>query len=102
MSDGQLFPDKKCFTKNNFSGLMGTHFQLLLNSSQDISPQIIMDLSSFQPDFTSTISSKTIGNKDGYKVYYRSGTVYSNMVNSKFHLIQSFFEIFTKFLSFHV
>ena len=26
-----------------------------------------------------------------FKCYYRSGTVNSNMVNSKFHLIQSFF-----------
>ena len=33
---------------------------------------------------------------------YRSGMVNSKMVNSKFHLIQSFFEIFAKFLSFHV
>ena len=33
---------------------------------------------------------------------YRSGTVNSNMVNSKLHLIQSFFEIFDTFLSFHV
>ena len=33
---------------------------------------------------------------------YRSEMVNSNMVNSKFHLIQSFFEIFAKFLSFHV
>ena len=33
---------------------------------------------------------------------YRSGTVNSNTVNSKFHLIQSFFEIFARFLSFHV
>ena len=34
--------------------------------------------------------------------WYRLGTVNSNMVNSKFHLIQSFFEIFARFLSFHV
>ena len=33
---------------------------------------------------------------------YRSGTVNSNTVNSKFHLIRSFFEIFARFLSFHV
>ena len=33
---------------------------------------------------------------------YRSGMVNSNMANSKFHLIQSFFEIFARFLSFHV
>ena len=36
------------------------------------------------------------------QAYYRSGTLNSNTVNSKFHLIQSFFEIFTRFLSFHV
>ena len=33
---------------------------------------------------------------------YRSGTVNSNTVNLKFHLIRSFFEIFARFLSFHV
>ena len=33
---------------------------------------------------------------------YRSGTDNSNTVNSKFHLIQSFFEIFARFLSFYV
>ena len=33
---------------------------------------------------------------------YRSGTVNLNTVNSKFHLIRSFFEIFARFLSFHV
>ena len=35
-------------------------------------------------------------------VYYRSDTVNSNTVNLKFHLIWSFFEIFARFLSFHV
>ena len=34
--------------------------------------------------------------------HYRSGTVNSNTVNSKFHLIRSFCEIFARFLSFHV
>ena len=33
---------------------------------------------------------------------YRSGTLYSNTVNSKFHLIRSFFEILATILSFHV
>ena len=33
---------------------------------------------------------------------YRSGTVNSNTVNSKFHLIRSFFEYLARFLSFHV
>ena len=33
---------------------------------------------------------------------YRSGTVNSNTVNSKFHLIRSFFEIFARYLLFHV
>ena len=33
---------------------------------------------------------------------YRSGTLNSNTVNSKFCLIRSFFEIFARFLSFHV
>ena len=29
--------------------------------------------------------------------YYRSGTLNSNKVNSKFHLIRSFLEIFARF-----
>ena len=33
---------------------------------------------------------------------YRSGMLNSNTVNLKFHLIRSFFEIFARFLSFHV
>ena len=33
---------------------------------------------------------------------YRSGTVNSNTVNSKFHLIRSFCEYLARFLSFHV
>ena len=33
---------------------------------------------------------------------YRSATVKSNTVSSKFHLIRSLFEIFAKFLLFHV
>ena len=36
------------------------------------------------------------------KLKYRSGTVNSNTVISKFHLIRSFCEIFARFLSFHV
>ena len=32
--------------------------------------------------------------KSCYETVYRSGTVNSNTVNSKFHLIRSFFEIF--------
>ena len=39
---------------------------------------------------------------DLYKCIYRSGTVNSNTVNSKFHLIRSFCEIFARFLLFHV
>ena len=35
-------------------------------------------------------------------INYRSGTLNSNTVNSKLHLIRSFFEIFARFLSFHV
>ena len=33
---------------------------------------------------------------------YNAGTLDSNMVNSKFHLIRSFFEILARILSFHV
>ena len=36
------------------------------------------------------------------KLNYRSGTVNSNTVNLKFHLIRSFCKIFARFLSFHV
>ena len=36
------------------------------------------------------------------KSYYRSGTVNSNTVNSKFHLIRSCCEYLARFLSFHV
>ena len=35
-------------------------------------------------------------------IQYRSGTVNSNTVNLKFHLIRSFFEILARILSFHV
>ena len=33
---------------------------------------------------------------------YRSGTLNSNTVKSKFHLIRSFFQILARILSFHV
>ena len=39
---------------------------------------------------------------DFVSIDYRSGTVNSNTVNSKFHLIRSFCQIFARFLSFHV
>ena len=35
-------------------------------------------------------------------IQYRSGTVNSNTVNSKFHLIRSCCEYLARFLSFHV
>ena len=38
----------------------------------------------------------------GFFLKYKSDTVNSNMVNLKFYLIRSFFEIFARFLSFHV
>ena len=44
----------------------------------------------------------SISQVDVYSLIYRSGTLNSNTVNSKFHLIRSFFEIFARFLSFHV
>ena len=37
-----------------------------------------------------------------FELNYRSGMVNSNMVNLKFHLIRSFFEIFATLLLFHV
>ena len=57
------------------------------------------------------IISEGINNKSlGYQLFhirfnlllYRSGTVNSNTVNSKFHLVRSFFGIFARFLLFHV
>ena len=42
------------------------------------------------------------GSHDRPSASYRSGTFNSNTVNSKFHLIRSLFEIFARFLSFHV
>ena len=38
----------------------------------------------------------------GGRINYRSGTVNSNTVNSKFHLIRSCCEYLARFLSFHV
>ena len=43
--------------------------------------------------------------KDSSKIQkhvYRSGTVNSNTVNSKFHLIQSYCDYLARILSFHV
>ena len=37
-----------------------------------------------------------------FSAIYSSGIINSNMINSKFHLIQSFFEIFAKLQLFHV
>ena len=37
-----------------------------------------------------------------FLLQYRSGMVNSNMVNSKFHLIQSYCEYLARILSFHV
>ena len=45
---------------------------------------------------------EALNHREGCAYFYRSGTVNSNMVNSKFHLIRSFFEIFARFLLFHV
>ena len=45
---------------------------------------------------------RSILRSSGSHFKYRSGTVNSNTVNSKFHLIRSFFEIFARFLLFHV
>ena len=45
---------------------------------------------------------KNLLTEQARKLVYTSGTLNSNTVNSKFHLIRSFFEIFARFLSFHV
>ena len=56
-----------------------------------------------RPKGTFTLrESKSIFNcMNGLRVY-RLGTVNLNTVNSKFYLIQSFFEIFARFLSVHI
>ena len=48
------------------------------------------------------MKSMVINSTTMQKEKYRSGTVNSNTVNSKFHLIWSFFLIWARFLSFHV
>ena len=50
----------------------------------------------------STAAWKGDTRRDRFHPHYRLGTLNSNTVNSKFHLIRSFFEIFARFLSFHV
>ena len=63
------------------------------------------DFSPFFIDFLKEIVVHYLHNNTSTSHYvctYRSGTFNSNTVNSKFHLIRSFFEIFARFLSFHV
>ena len=43
-----------------------------------------------------------LGHKDRQPMRYRSGTVNSNTVNSKFHLIRSYCDYLARILSFHV
>ena len=58
---------------------------------------IIANCTTFSIDKLSFLRQKLSDKKN-----YRSGTVNSNMINSKFYLIQSFFEILARILSFHV
>ena len=51
--------------------------------------------------FTPIVSKSIFNCMNGLRVY-RFGTVNLNTVNSKFYLIQSFFEIFARFLSVHI
>ena len=51
-------------------------------------------MKSIYKDILSSVTNKIIDT-----TVYRSGTLNSNMVNSKYHLIRSFFEIFARFLS---
>ena len=60
------------------------------------SPQLIVHLISQRTAVADVHKSQV------FTTEYRSGTVNSNTVKSKFDLIRSFFEIFTTFLSFHV
>ena len=63
---------------------------------------ITLPQTSFMGGNKSFRSKNFVACEHSFTKYYRSGTLNSNMVNSKFHLIRSFFEIFARFLSFHV
>ena len=67
--------------------------------NKQMGPLTTNELSWFH--FQNALNTKVLLNYyfDGH---YRSGTVNSNTINSKFHLIRSLFEIFARFLSFHV
>ena len=58
----------------------------------------------FQYKLLQIIRAKLVANEGQLfiGISYRSGTINSNTANSKYHLIRSFFEIFARFLSFHV
>ena len=71
----------------------GTLYRLIGNSSPLYSKVTITAIESIYPQHQF---------EDEFENRYRSGTVNSNTVNSKFHLIGSFFEILARILSFHV
>ena len=68
-----------------------------MKSNNTVFPFLFEYLYNFEQFEVTTENKKT-----SKTLIYRSGTVNSNTVNSKFHLIRSFFEIFARFLSFHV
>ena len=69
-----------------------------LSPSQQYNRTVIVEYAKKLPQNTRDKLLRKIAKKNSY----RSGTVNSNMVNSKFHLIRSSCEIFARFLSFHV
>ena len=83
-----------------FSLLLSLICCLAINSSSKAE----LITAGFHPGPISTKIRKSLG---PYKIpeiqiLYRSGTLNSNTVNLKFHLIQSFWEIFPRFVLFHV
>ena len=89
-----------------YFGLLGMSCMLccLCTTDHSDSPLLWHLLTAWRPAVSSLYLPTNIGQArvQDKVCHYRSGTVNSNTVNSKFHLIQSFFEIFATFLLFHV
>ena len=73
---------------------------LLYRAKLEAKVEISVDVRRFSLIFSPLLS--LLGKCEQALRRYRSGTLNSNTVNSKFHLIRGFFEIFARFLSFHV
>ena len=77
------------------------HFLVLCISGDFLTHPLHLIEGQIFGDFTLRFCFTEMRNKLN-QMKYRSGTLNSNTVNSKFHLIRSFFEIFARFLLFHV